>query len=62
MRGTSNSYVTSTPRASKFYVLMYILYQDPMNECMNKRDFFQEVYIITGQVATLEGSPNYDPS
>jgi len=42
MRGTSNSYIDSTPRASKYYVLMYILYQDPMNECMNKQDLFLE--------------------
>ena len=34
--GTSNSYVDSTPRVSKLYVLMYIMYQDLMNECMNE--------------------------
>ena len=35
-RGTSNSHVDSTPRISKLYVPMYILYQGLMNECMNE--------------------------
>jgi len=51
-----------SPRAVKLYVLMYILYQDPMNEYVNKRKFFQVVYAITGQISKLGGSPNYDPS
>jgi len=36
MRGTSNSYVYSTPRILELYVLMYILYRDLMNERMNE--------------------------
>ena len=34
--GTSNNYVASTLRASRLYVFMHILYQDPVNEYLNK--------------------------
>ena len=56
---TWNSYVDSTPRVSKFYAFLYILYRDPMNECMNKQDLFLEQFTFSSvKVLTIEGSTN----